>query len=315
MSEIDYSDFFRTATTTYHQKTYPFIDPTRKELSTKGKTAIVTGAGQGGIGHAIAQSLAKSGISAIGLIGRTEATLQQTKDSIEKLSKDTRVYVYAGVDVKNGEAVKTALDSFVGSTGSKIDILAANAGYMPLLSSIADADPEDWWHTFEVNIKGNFNLLRAYVPHAAQNGAVVHTSTSAIHIPYMPGYSAYRGSKLGATKVFEYFAQEMKELGNGVTTVQIHPGMIHSTMSKKFESSVVEVPYDDVELSGDFVNWAASDEAKFLDGKFVSANWDAEELLQRKEEIAGDKHLYTMDLIGWSDAYRIDPATFKVLPK
>lgn len=52
-----------------------------------------------------------------------------------------------------------------------------------------------------------------------------------------------------------------------------------------------------VELSGDFVNWLVSDEARFLRGRFVAANWDAEELLQMREKIEGDKRLFTMNLV------------------
>ena len=43
--------------------------------------------------------------------------------------------------------------------------------------------------------------------------------------------------------------------------------------------------------------WLASAEAAFLKGKFVWANWDAEELLDRAEEIEGTK-LLTMGLRG-----------------
>jgi hypothetical protein len=39
--------------------------------------------------------------------------------------------------------------------------------------------------------------------------------------------------------------------------------------------------------------WLASPEADFLKGKFVWSNWDAEELVARKEEILADKFLLT----------------------
>jgi len=40
-----------------------------------------------------------------------------------------------------------------------------------------------------------------------------------------------------------------------------------------------------VQLPAHFLVWLASEEAKFLDGKFVWANWDAQELMTRAEEI------------------------------
>ena len=40
-----------------------------------------------------------------------------------------------------------------------------------------------------------------------------------------------------------------------------------------------------VDLPGHFYVWLASPEAKFLKGKFVWTNWDAEELLEKADEI------------------------------
>jgi hypothetical protein len=52
-----------------------------------------------------------------------------------------------------------------------------------------------------------------------------------------------------------------------------------------------------VELPAHFCVWLASAEAKFLKGKFVWANWDVPELLQRAEEIR-DSRLLTVGLAG-----------------
>jgi hypothetical protein len=46
-----------------------------------------------------------------------------------------------------------------------------------------------------------------------------------------------------------------------------------------------------VSLPADFLVWVASEEAAFLKGKYVWANWDVRELLERKEETAETKLL------------------------
>jgi hypothetical protein len=53
-----------------------------------------------------------------------------------------------------------------------------------------------------------------------------------------------------------------------------------------------------VKLPADFMVWAASPEAKFLNGKLVWANWDVDELVARKEEISSGSAL-TIGLNGW----------------
>ncbi|KAF9876600.1 hypothetical protein CkaCkLH20_06008 [Colletotrichum karsti] len=287
---------FPSPTKTYHQKPYAAISPTRPELSTRGKHAFISGGGAG-IGASIAFSLAQSGITTLGLLGRSQASLKSTKSAIEALNPSVTVHLYTA-DVTDAEATTSALQTFSASIGGKIDILIANAGYMSDLKTITDSDPDDWWRAFEVTVRGNFNLLRAFQPLAAADASVIHISTAAIHLPYMFGFSSYRASKSAATKMFEYFRDE----NPGFFVLQVHPGLIGGTvMSEKFAPAVKDLGlvYDDIKLSGDFVVWALSDEARFLDGRFVHANWDVEELKALKGDVEKDASKFTIGLQGW----------------
>lgn len=53
-----------------------------------------------------------------------------------------------------------------------------------------------------------------------------------------------------------------------------------------------------VSLPSDFMVWLASPEAKFLNGRYVWANWDVEEILEKKEEIESSPTLLTLTLKG-----------------
>lgn len=276
-----------------HQTTYPAISPKRPELSTKGKNALITG-GASGIGASISQSFAKSGIANLAILGRTEKSLLEQKTQIQILSPETTVWTYV-VDVVDAKATHSAVKSFVTSIDGKIDILIANAGYMASLNSIADSDPEDWWQGFDITVRGNFNLLQAFHPFASKWATVIHISSSAIHIPFMEGYSGYRASKIAAYKLFEYYEGENPSF----TVIHIHPGLIAGTaMTKKFGATVEQfgLAYDDVTLSGDFAVWAASEEAKFLSGRLISATWDVDELKAMKDKIEADKTRFTIGL-------------------
>lgn len=52
-----------------------------------------------------------------------------------------------------------------------------------------------------------------------------------------------------------------------------------------------------MELPAHFCVWLASAEAEFLKGKFVWTNWDAQELVSRKQEIKASR-LLTLGLNG-----------------
>ena len=52
-----------------------------------------------------------------------------------------------------------------------------------------------------------------------------------------------------------------------------------------------------VKLSGDFAVWLASPEANFLNGRYVWAAWDVDEMIAMKDKVASDLSLLTMSLV------------------
>lgn len=138
-------------TKTYRRTTYPAIDATQASLSTKGKSVVITGAGQG-IGANIARSLARSGIDYLALMGRRPGPLASVQAELAKLAPECKVFTYI-VDIVDESAVEKGFADFVNDMGGKrqIDVLIANAGYMADLGSIDSVDVGDWWKGFEIN--------------------------------------------------------------------------------------------------------------------------------------------------------------------
>lgn len=232
----------------YHRRPYAAIDPTQPALSTKSKSAVVTGAGSG-IGASISVSLAKSGISYLALVGRREHALLETKIAIEAVSTSSKVYIYA-LDITDLAAVDNALDSFRQECASGvIDILIANAGSLGPLSSIRGANPVEWWNGFETNIKGNFNLVHAFLPRASAVSAIIHITSAVVHGPFFPNESSYCASKAGAAKLFEYVHHENPEM----FVLCLQPGLVPETgMTPGFENiakgmrmDLAGLPWDD----------------------------------------------------------------------
>jgi NAD(P)-dependent dehydrogenase (short-subunit alcohol dehydrogenase family) len=107
---------------------------------------------------------------------------------------------------------------------------------------LEDSDPDDWWRAYEVNVRGNYNLVRAILRVAAPDGRIVHVSTMLATLPRQFGYSAYASSKLASTKMFEYVQHEHPNL----QLVSYHLGVIWGTkMDDKIIESKILSPYDE----------------------------------------------------------------------
>ena len=86
---------------------YPTIDPSRPELSVKGKTLYVVGASPNSIGAGIAAQFVSAGIAKIGIFGRTESKLQETKADLLKINPDLAVFIHV-MDVCDEQSVGVA---------------------------------------------------------------------------------------------------------------------------------------------------------------------------------------------------------------
>ncbi|KAK0652583.1 hypothetical protein B0T16DRAFT_443775 [Cercophora newfieldiana] len=277
-----------TPITPYHKTVYPAIDPTRPELSTAGKSILITGAGSG-IGAETALAFAKSGAAHIGIVGRRLANLSATAATIAASHPNTTVHPIVG-DITSLPSITAALHAFASSVPSgKIDVLIANAGYINKIAPLAETDPADFWRVFEVNVQGNYNLLRAFREVKASRAVVLHVSSCIGHLPYVPGYAAYQASKLAATKVFDNFRVE----NEGARVVNYHPGLFRTEIGSTTEEAGLGLEFDEIELAGGWAVWAVSEEAEFLDGsspsrKYPSTRGVVPPWAQAENETEGD---------------------------
>ena len=112
----------------------------------------------------------------------------------------------------------------------RLDILVHNAGIFGTPGPIADSDPEDWWKTWDVNVRGPYLVARAFLPLLLKGGdkQIVNVSSVGAHHTG-PGLSAYQTSKLALLRFTEFIVSEYGE--KGVLAFCIHPGNIVSHFS------------------------------------------------------------------------------------
>jgi len=290
---------FSSPTKTWHTSSYPSLTPTQPHLSLSGKTIIITGGGAG-IGLSISKSLALASAERLIILGRRESVLASAAKEIASLP-NTRTKVYTiPTDVTSKDSVDAAFAEIKRLLpGVKVDILVANAGYFSGLRPLGTETPEEWSTAFGVNVLGLYLVINAFVAVAPPDATIINISTAIAHLPPWGGFSSYGTTKLAGAKLLDYVAAEHPSFH----VVNVHPGQVTETeMSQKargVERVQLDNHLDDAELAGDFVVWAASEEARFLKGKFVWVNWDVEELKERKEEIESS-NLLKLNLEGFS---------------
>lgn len=221
-------DVFPSLTKKWHSEAYDAIDPRRPELSAKGKVIVITGGG-GSIGCATALAFAKAGATKIAVIGRRGGPLSETKKTVESEVSGANVLTVQG-DISDLESMKKALGEVLDKLG-KINILVANAGYLPQFEAVLTADPEEWWRGFEINTRGAFNVARALLSGpAADDLILVDVSTCVVHMPALRRASGYVCSKAASTKIWETVANENQDK---MSLVHVHPGVIYSELNVK----------------------------------------------------------------------------------
>lgn len=59
---------------------------------------------------------------------------------------------------------------FIQDAGGKLDVLVTNAGVLEQWRPFAETEPEEWWGTWEVNIRGSYLAARAATQSMLQRG-------------------------------------------------------------------------------------------------------------------------------------------------
>lgn len=80
-----------------------------------------------------------------------------------------------------------------------------------------------------------------------------------------------------------------------IKIASFHPGAVSSEMYTKSE---LPLSQDDMSLPSSFAVWLAAPGHEFVQGRFLWAHWDVEELAEMAEEIK-EKNELVMGLTGW----------------
>lgn len=220
---------FVSFTKSWHSKPYPFISPTRPELSARGKNIVITGGGTG-IGQATGVAFAKAGAKSIAILGRRADKLEASEAAIlaavasegTTTTTTTTTVLHETVDLLDRAQTAAAFDSIARKVGGKIDVLVSNAGLAGDVGPMATYSAETFTKVFEANVITALHAFQAFLPHAGPEPVLVNTSTGLAHVAPWAGSGAYPTAKAAALKMTDYIAAENPQ----VRVVSVHPGWI-----------------------------------------------------------------------------------------
>jgi 3-oxoacyl-[acyl-carrier protein] reductase len=240
----------------------------------KGKTALVTGASRG-IGRAIAIALARGGASvALNYAGNEAAAAEALKLVEAAGAPKAKLYKF---DVADPAACAAAVEAVVADLGS-LDVLVNNAG-IALDQLVMRMKDDDWNRTLQVNLTGNFNLIRAVARPMmkAKKGAIVNV-TSVIGEMGNAGQAAYAAAKAGQIGLTKSVARELASRNIRVNAVA--PGYVETDMTSGLpeaaKTKMMElIPLARLGKAEDVANavaFLASDQASYVTGEVLRVN-------------------------------------------
>lgn len=193
----------------------------KQTFDLSGRTALVTGSGQG-VGAEIARTLAAHGARvAVNdfMLDRAEEVAQQIRDA-----GGTAMAVQA--DVGDFAGVQAMVADIAAKLGP-VDILVNNAGNagpnaaMPRLN-FWETDPAEWDHYFHVNLFGVMNCARAVTPAMVERkyGRIISIVSDAGRNGEQ-GHEAYSAAKAGAAGFSRALARAMGRYGVTANTISL----------------------------------------------------------------------------------------------
>lgn len=193
----------------------------------QGQVVAVTGASRG-IGAAAVRAFAAAG-ARVALLSRDAAAIAVLADEVGGMALPC--------DVADWRSVEGALTRVAGQYG-RLDVLVNNAGRIEPIAALGLADPADWGHAIDVNLKGVFHGLRAAIPmmRAQGHGTILTVSSGAASTP-LEGWSAYCAAKAGAAMLTR--SAHLEEARHGLRIMGLSPGTVATDMQRVIAASGV----------------------------------------------------------------------------
>lgn len=269
------------------------------------KNAVISGASKG-LGAAIAEAYVKEGANVV-ICARDKMRLLEKQKELKSISPLNSKIIAIPADISSleqvGNLIKIAREKLGG-----IDILVANAGIYGPKGPLETLEWQSWSDAIDINLKGTVLQCRAVIPFfKKQNyGKIIIISGGGATKP-MPNFSAYAASKAAVVRFSETLATELQSFN--IDVMAISPGALNTgfldevldagpkSVGDYFYSISLEQAKtggSPPKLAADLSVYLASEAAKGITGKLISAVWDSWENLHEYYPEIAMTDIYTL---------------------
>jgi len=244
-----------------------------RQIDLSGKTAIVTGSGQG-IGLATAQALHAAGANLV--INYFDDPGGINKGLAEKAVADFgERAISAAADVRNTEQLKSMVAAAIDAFGG-LDILVNNAGILRDRSFKKMSDQE-WQDVIDTNLTGVFNSCKAAVESLNEGGAIVNVSSLAAVMGFF-GQANYASAKAGVITLTKVLSKELAR--KNIRVNAIAPGVVNTEMGMSIPEENRKVMLANIPLGrfaepseiSDVVLFLCCDMSSYVTGQTIHIN-------------------------------------------
>ena len=206
-------------------------------FSLKGKTALITGGGNG-IGKSLSKLFAKQGAE-VCILDYAKEQAEQTAREIKNEGGQAAAYF---CDVARQSQVKQIVGQI--AQEKPIDILVNNAG-VAHIGNVENTSETDLDRVYDVNVKGVYNCMHAVIPYMKKNrkGVILNMASvaSCVAVADRFAYAMSKGAVLTMTySVAKDYVKENIRC-NCIAPARVHTPLVDGYLKKNYPENQKEM--------------------------------------------------------------------------
>ncbi|KAL8708956.1 MAG: hypothetical protein Q9220_006288 [cf. Caloplaca sp. 1 TL-2023] len=244
-----------------------------------------------GIGAHTAYSYAKAGASSIILVGRDTSALAAAVDEARRSARREIQIAPAICDITSDTSIASLAQKIKDEVG-RLDILVVNAAlWGETATRVTEGSTKLFQDVVNTDIMGAYLAAHHLLPiilaseGEAAKALIAIGGTGAWVTSGPVAHTAHCMSKLAQARMMELVANDFEK--EELLVLTVHPGCVWTDTSSGAPEMFHQYLTDDPGLCGGFLVWLTKtrENRRWMNGRFLSATWDADELLSMKDAI------------------------------